>query len=426
MDFLLYLFKVSLSISIIYLVYTFLLSRLKFFSWNRYFMLAFFLLSFLWPAIDAGMIYFRPEITYTFSTEAYSLAVQNNLQLPGKIALIIFFTGIAYLLTRFVYGLYLLNKKTKSAVLLTREPYPLFFQNKKGTFSWGRKIFIGNDVSGKAALEKIISHEFAHVRQAHFIDVYLTQLLCIITWFNPFSWKLRKAVLNNLEFLADEYVVNKGINMQEYQLELLKSATSGIPELKLSFSSGFQSLKKRFIMMNKKKQNPLQKLRFLLALPLVALMLILFSSSTDVPVTNVYKIIQPDTIPQAKKNEYRRVHVKNGIAIVTLMDGKTESYNLNNSSEKKAFEGKYGELPEPPPPPRPPVQNKDAGQPAPPPPPRAPDVKGEQPAPPPPPVQPPVKRKRNEPAPPPPPVPPAEGQNNKIPPPPPPVPRDGK
>ncbi len=71
-------------------------------------------------------------------------------------------------------------------------------------------------------LEEIIRHEFVHVKQKHTIDIMWCELLCMLNWFNPFVWMLRHNVKQNLEFIADNKVLQSGLDRKEYQYLLLK------------------------------------------------------------------------------------------------------------------------------------------------------------------------------------------------------------
>jgi beta-lactamase regulating signal transducer with metallopeptidase domain len=48
-----------------------------------------------------------------------------------------------------------------------------------------------------------------HVEQKHTLDVLVTEIVCIVNWFNPFAWLIKKAVRENLEFIADDAVIKK-------------------------------------------------------------------------------------------------------------------------------------------------------------------------------------------------------------------------
>ena len=49
----------------------------------------------------------------------------------------------------------------------------------------------------------ILTHEKTHVRQHHYIDLFLGDIFCIIQWFNPFAWFYKRDMIENHEFLAD-------------------------------------------------------------------------------------------------------------------------------------------------------------------------------------------------------------------------------
>ena len=110
-------------------------------------------------------------------------------------------------------------------------------------------------------------------------------------------------------------------------------------------------------MMNKVKSARLHLVRFLLLLPVVAIILLAFRNAAkhrqQPPATQAVS----DTVPGKKFPEnVRSFHTVNNKVTVTLKDGKEETYNLDNVQEVLAFEKKYGKLPEPPTPPTPPSE----------------------------------------------------------------------
>ena len=63
----------------------------------------------------------------------------------------------------------------------------------------------------------IIIHERIHIEQKHSIDVLISKLLCLFLWINPITWLYRKAILENLEFIADNQtavITNKAYQYQ--------------------------------------------------------------------------------------------------------------------------------------------------------------------------------------------------------------------
>ncbi|MEM7106732.1 MAG: M23/M56 family metallopeptidase [Bacteroidota bacterium] len=125
--------------------------------------------------------------------------------------------------------------------------------------------------------EGIFLHEKEHVEQNHFVDVLLTDLACILLWFNPVIYLYKKSVLLNLEHLADQYVLDQGIDPGRYQALLLSMTLGGheqIP-LKINFST---PLKNRIKMMNKRKSNKYTKWSVLGAILIVTLLMSLNTS----------------------------------------------------------------------------------------------------------------------------------------------------
>jgi glycosyltransferase involved in cell wall biosynthesis len=53
-------------------------------------------------------------------------------------------------------------------------------------------------------LREVLIHEQAHVRGWHTLDILFSQLVCILFWWNPAAWLMRREVRMNLEFIADK------------------------------------------------------------------------------------------------------------------------------------------------------------------------------------------------------------------------------
>jgi hypothetical protein len=143
-------------------------------------------------------------------------------------------------------------------------------------FSFGDSIYLNKNSHTDKELEEIIMHEYVHVKQRHSVDILIAELLCIVNWYNPFSWFMRHSIRQNLEFIADDNVVRSGINKKDYQYHLLKVV--GIPQYRIANQFNFSSLKKRIIMMNRQKSAKIQLLKFMFILPLLAVTLLAFRS----------------------------------------------------------------------------------------------------------------------------------------------------
>lgn len=290
--FFLYLIKVFVLFAVVYILYITLLSRLTFYRLNRFFLLAGMLCSFLLPLIDITQLLSAPAqhrlpAAYTLYSWQYlvadNLAVQHQPQLTGKAVfnwqsavMATILAGMAIGLLFFLMQCYSLYRLTRRAVLLEAgRGFRLYRLSRDiAPFSFGNRIFIGSAHLAEAALNEIVQHELAHVRQRHTVDICLARLVVIAQWYNPFAWLLQAAVRQNLEFLADQAVLQQGANRRLYQYHLLHTATGTNPGLANQFV--FSSLKKRIYMMNTHPSSGKKRLRLLWLVPVTVLALLAF------------------------------------------------------------------------------------------------------------------------------------------------------
>jgi hypothetical protein len=108
--------------------------------------------------------------------------------------------------------------------------------------------------------------------------VLLAHLGTALFWLNPAAWLLRRALLDNLEYLADAATLRTGLDRRAYQYCLLQLSrgTAG-PALALPFT--FFTLKNRVAMMNTPLSSRGQLARYFLAGPLVMLAALGYSAA---------------------------------------------------------------------------------------------------------------------------------------------------
>src|SRR6185369_4807428 len=111
------------------------------------------------------------------------------------------------------------------------------------------------------------------------LDILWAEFICIFNWYNPFAWLIRRAVRQNLEFIADDKVLQNGIDRKQYQYLLVK--VIGNNQFSIAQKFNFSSLKKRIAMMNKMKSAGVHLLKFLFILPLVAVLLVAFRNNYE-------------------------------------------------------------------------------------------------------------------------------------------------
>ena len=111
------------------------------------------------------------------------------------------------------------------------------------------------------------------LRQWHSIDVIISELVCIFCWCNPFAWLMKREIRTNLEYMADARVLENGYDSKTYQYHLLGlSHQKAAATIYNSFN--VLPLKKRIKMMNKKRTKEIGRTKYLMFLPLAALLMI--------------------------------------------------------------------------------------------------------------------------------------------------------
>jgi biopolymer transport protein ExbD len=147
-------------------------------------------------------------------------------------------------------------------------------------FSWfGNIILSERDLSEGGDI--IITHEQAHQRLYHSVDVLFMNLCCALQWFNPAAWLLRRDLRELHEYEADEAVLCSGVDAKEYQLLLIRKAV-GNKSYSIANSLNHSTLKNRITMMLQKKSTPASRMRVLYALPLVCLSLTAFAETETI------------------------------------------------------------------------------------------------------------------------------------------------
>jgi beta-lactamase regulating signal transducer with metallopeptidase domain len=391
-----YLVKLSLCLAILWAFYHFVLRKLTFYNSNRWYLLGYSMLSFFIPFINISPVLEKSEaaaagiIQIIPSVQQYTTVLEEVSNNPASTwfshynkwdwLLFAIITGALFLLVRFLARFFSFLGMRRKARLISEDGIKLYHVDKAIIpFSFGNAVFINEALHTETELQEIIRHEFVHVRQRHTVDIVWGELLCMINWYNPFAWLIKAAIRRNLEFIADDKVVQNGFDKKEYQYLLLK--VIGNTQCSIANQFNFSSLKKRIAMMNKMKTTKIHVLRFLFLVPLLAVILVSFrqiaAQKTDTASQNersaaAQKLPSPgvvkagesiyyfhDTIPDINEKGYTvEVAGNNSNASVVIRDrnGKlVERIPFKKwKGNEKLYNDKYGELPPPPAPPAPP------------------------------------------------------------------------
>lgn len=164
--------------------------------------------------------------------------------------------------------------------------------------------------------EVIDRHEDVHIKQWHSADVLFFELLGVFAWFNPIIYLYKKEIKNVHEYLADEVAAAHQGDKQNYAMLLLHQAM-GIENHPLTNTFFNQSTtKKRIAMLFKNRSRKVAVLKYGLAFPLLALALMLSSSTLNKneklnEIAKQIPLEQTATMPEVKEI------ISNPIAAIT-------------------------------------------------------------------------------------------------------------
>jgi len=136
-------------------------------------------------------------------------------------------------------------------------------------------VFVNPSITDVETKE-IVNHELVHIRQKHWFDLVLVELLCMMQWFNPLVWMYVRFIRQNHEYLADQVAMQRTSHPAIYRAALLNQIV-GSPVFSLANSFNYSLNKKRFKMMKNIISSPYRKMKIFLILPVFAIVLYAFA-----------------------------------------------------------------------------------------------------------------------------------------------------
>jgi TonB family protein len=283
------MFKVSVYLAGFYLVYRLFLSRDTMYTRNRTFILLSVISALILPLITIqtnkpinipvfGKV--LSEIFVTASRNDNSSFFSNSTTLIGsKWLSLIYLTGLVIfgfkLIVDFLELFLLINRKEKRGSRIIR-----FHGFNTAGFSAFGYVFINNRLTPEEAFE-IIRHEQNHLSHHHSFDIVVVEFVKVIQWFNPVIHLFSRSLRAVHEYQADEECISLGTSVNNYQKLLMNQVfKSKIFTISNSFSNP-SLLKKRMIMMTRQRSKSLTNLKLLMILPVIALLMLTFSTCSE-------------------------------------------------------------------------------------------------------------------------------------------------
>ena len=307
-----FLLKVNIALLLFCAGYYLVLRPLTFYTLNRIYLLAAIVFASIYPLINLSAFVQRHE-ELAKPVLNWQLPAQNLVKPLSEptywywIA-VTFWLGASVLAIRLAVQLFFLYRLYKTSKPATINTHTVRIMDKDAApFSFWQSIFVNPDKHDPADLNAILLHEQVHVSQWHTADILLAELSSIFYWFNPGIWLMKKAIRENIEFITDRKILNKGIDSKSYQYSLVSvSFNNQKPGIVNHFN--ISTIKKRIIMMNAKRSSRLNLTRYAFLVPAVMVLLLVFSiSKADfakpirISLTNAVKplatIVHMDAVP---------------------------------------------------------------------------------------------------------------------------------
>lgn len=299
-----YLLKLNLALIVLFSFYKLMFSGDTFFGLRRATLIGMYLVAMLVPGLNCSYWINKSVGMVSMANEYAAIVLPAVTITPGgggsigwETTAMTIYTMVACLfLLRFFWQLVSivrLRNKCRTTDINGTKVYLL--ESNEGPFSFFNWIFINPTKHNRQETDEIMTHELAHCRQLHSVDILFTELFAIVFWANPFVWLLKREVRLNLEYLADNNVLAGGTDSKKYQYHLLGLAyRKNVATISNNFN--VLPLKKRIKMMNKKRTKRIAKVKYALYIPLAAMLLVVSNIETVArDITNVAK-----AMPMAK------------------------------------------------------------------------------------------------------------------------------
>lgn len=313
-NWLIYFVKVNGLLVVFYLMYYLILRKETFFTSNRWYLILGLISSFVlpmitftktvWveskPSIFEELSYYQPVLNENV-TEVEKVINWNEI----LIAIYSLITIIVLLKTGFEIASFFKNIKKQQR---TKEKHFTLIHSSKNTnpFSFFGYIVVNQQQFSEEELHHILIHESIHIKQKHSFDVLFSRIICAILWINPVVWLYQKAIIQNLEFIADHETFMTINNKQAYQQTLLKVVISN--NQSAITNQFFQSLiKKRIVMLNTNQSHKKKSWKYAFILPFLIAFTLLFQIET-IAQTKVTKV---EETTYAVSSSYSSIITKN-------------------------------------------------------------------------------------------------------------------
>lgn len=294
-----YLIESAVCMAVLFICYTLVLSKVRFFKFNRFYLLFSIPVSLILPLLSfktgiqsMALLTYESGIGQNISGIAFfSENIQNGGAMPesqtsfwkiSNIALLIYSTVSLLLLFRFSNNLIRLIRQMRNNTVVHYHGNKIVLLNSiTSPCAFLQTIFLSSqDYQNELIDQDLLNHEIAHKTQLHSIDVIFIELVQIVLWFNPLIYFYKSAVNLNHEYLADDYSAEQVDKRADYSNKLI-SYTYNLNSAPLASGLRSQLTRKRLLMIHSTVSNTYKMVRFSLLFMMVGLLTVFISCENE-------------------------------------------------------------------------------------------------------------------------------------------------
>ena len=281
-----YLLEVSICMLLFYGFYLLMLRKCTFFYLNRLYLIFGVLASFVIPVLNIPIFENQSDIMLTavinpalMEPEYDPFQTQNLSDYAptvnySMIFSAIYFAGVSFLFFKLLFSIKKIIRIRNNSTVYQIGNTKIVRTGSTLPFSFFNMVFLPQNEDDPM----IFRHEMAHIKQYHWADLVVMELVSMLLWFNPFIFLYKRSLKLQHEYLADAEATKDESQIEVYLYSMLKHiqvVSCGV----ITTPFYCKTIKKRITMITKNKTSNKFLGIYLFMLPLVCFMLFAFSGS---------------------------------------------------------------------------------------------------------------------------------------------------
>lgn len=366
---LVYTLKSALVLTLLYLPYTLMLRRERFFRLNRLTLLTILLLALVQPLCKVAsperlrqvpVVADTQQLVYQMETAIVEAPI-HVMANPEEASTwgwqewlaLVYAAGVAAMLGLRICQLVQIRRAMRRGCLWRereKDGVTVYCHVGNGApFSWMRSIYISEadyqtfgrspsfGGSGEGGFGRaILLHERAHIHLRHSLDILLLIVVEAVQWWNPVVFLLGRSLRNVHEYEADDCVLRQGVSLSDYQSLLVRKA---LADTAYAFANNFNRshILKRIDMMKRPPSSPWLRAKALYIVPLLWVTLIVSATPVIEPLLIVDgEEVDRDRVSQLPGDSISYVTVLKGVSATALYGEKGRGGAVQIETKKPA------------------------------------------------------------------------------------------